>query len=64
MNIKFGMDNFYVRYLKRFWKYFWPQFTLLVLFMASIYQRPNIYMPYYFILLFGGAAYLYDKNIQ
>lgn len=60
----FTIIYLYRRYLKRLWKYFWPQFTLFVLFMVSIYQRPNIYMPYYFILLFGGAAYLYKKQIS
>lgn len=60
----FTIIYLYKRYLKKFWKSFWPQFTLFVLFTVSIYQRPNIYMPYYFILLFGGAAYLYKEQIS
>lgn len=37
---------------------YWGQFVLLFLFLLSFYQRPGIFYAYYFILLYGGCAYL------
>lgn len=48
----------YRKYLCKIWKKHWSQFLLIVLFIISIYQRPSIYFPYYFIILYGGAAFL------
>lgn len=36
----------------------WDSVILLVLFCVSMYQRPSVFYPYYFIVLYGGYAYL------
>lgn len=36
----------------------WDKICLLLLFLISIYQRPAVFYPYYFIILFGGNAYI------
>ncbi|MHB8073124.1 hypothetical protein [Desulfosporosinus fructosivorans] len=36
----------------------WDKLVLLLVFLLSIYQRPGILFPYYFIVLFGGCAFL------
>lgn len=48
----------------------WLQLQLLIIFYISIYQRPGVYFPYYFIILYGGNIRLgqmsnyYKTNIQ
>ena len=44
-------------YFHKIWNY-WPQITLIILFAISIYQRPSVYSPYYFLILLGGCSYL------
>jgi len=46
-------DFRFIRLVKR-----WQELILLILFIVSMYQRPGIYFPYYFIVLFGGQAYM------
>lgn len=53
----------YRGYFKRIWSRNWSEFVLLILFLISIYQRPSIYYPYYFVILYGGAANLAYKQI-
>lgn len=36
----------------------WDEFVFLIIFLVSMYQRPGIYLPYYFIILLGGQAYI------
>ena len=36
----------------------------VICFFSSIYQRPNIYTLPYFVVLFGGIAYLYQMKTQ
>lgn len=36
----------------------WDKICLLLLFLISIYQRPSVFYAYYFIILFGGIAYI------
>ena len=33
-------------------------FCFIMVFFASIYQRPNVFTLYYMILLFGGITYI------
>ena len=39
-------------------------FIFVFCFMASIYQRPNIYSAQHFIILFGGINYLIYSNLS
>lgn len=41
----------------------WEKLCLLLLFLVSIYQRPSVFYAYYFIILFGGAAFIDNKNL-
>lgn len=52
----------YKKYLYKIWELHWSEFVLITLFMMSIYQRPAIYFPYYFIVLYGGSAFLSRKE--
>ena len=52
----------YRNYMKNIFNQHWYEFCLLVIFMISIYQRPAIYYPYYFIILYGGAAFISSKT--
>ena len=36
--------------------------SLVICFIASIYQRPNIFTMVYFMILFGGIEYVQQKN--
>ena len=56
----FEIVYLYRAYLQKIWKQHWAQFVLIALFLVSVYQRPSVYFPYYFIILYGGAAYLSD----
>ena len=37
---------------------YWDKFVLFLIFIISIYQRPAVFYAYYFIILFGGYAYI------
>lgn len=50
------------KYLRKIWNH-WPQFSLILIFAISIYQRPSVFSPYYFIILLGGCSYLQRKYI-
>lgn len=52
----------YRNYMHNIFNEHWYEFCLLVIFMVSIYQRPAIYYPYYFIILYGGAAFISNKT--
>lgn len=54
----------YRKYLNKIFMEHWDEFCLLVIFILSIYQRPAIYYPYYFIILYGGAAFISSKSID
>jgi len=52
-------DFRFIRLVKR-----WQELILLILFIVSMYQRPGIYFPYYFIVLFGGQAYIRMRSAK
>lgn len=52
----------YKPYIKKILSNNWYEFCLLIIFLVSIYQRPSVYLPYYFIILYGGAAFISNQN--
>lgn len=39
-------------------------FCFIMVFFASIYQRPNVFTLYYMILLFGGITYIKHNEVE
>lgn len=46
----------------RNWRKYWTQTVLLLLFLVSIYQRPAVFYAFYFIILYGGRAFLQEEK--
>lgn len=36
----------------------WDKIVFIICFFVSIYQRPGIFLPFYFLILFGGLLYI------
>lgn len=39
----------------------WQKIVFITGFFVSIYQRPGIFLPFYFLILFGGILYIDEK---
>ena len=40
----------------------WSAVVLFLLFIISMYQRPGVFFPFYFIILYGGQAFIGRKR--